>query len=457
MASSKKKTYTKESVASALHSIRTNALSIRKASKEFKIPKTTLLDYLNEKHPRNVGAPTVLTNQEEQLLIQWIIDMGERGFPVSKSQIIESVGNLVKNLGRENPFKHVKPGDKWYVGFVKRHPEVSTRTLQKLTTSRARVTESDIRNWFDTVESYLEKENLMHVFDDPTRIFNSDESGFYLSPKEKQVLVKKGQSKVYSRVANGEKECLTVLVTVSAADTLAPPMVLFPYKKIIPSSIHAKYPKNWAIGKTDNGWMTAEAFYEYMTNCFQPWLEENNIQLPVIFFLDGHSSNINLHIAEFCKEKQIILTAFYPNATHCLQPLDVGVFSPLKSIWHNKVQSWRMDHLGLRLQREDFANILKLALEDGITIQTVKNAFRTCDTYLFSKDSIDYSKLIKEPIHEEVPEVVANGSSSFQREMEKILGPHLTAKFQSCGEVWNGDLEFIQLFKFWRSVASNMP
>lgn len=62
---------------------------------------------------------------------------------------------------------------------------------------------------------------------DPRRIFNSDESGFYLSPKEHNVLVRKGSTKVYSTTYNDEKECLTVLLTVSADGNMQPPWFCF--------------------------------------------------------------------------------------------------------------------------------------------------------------------------------------------------------------------------------------
>lgn len=90
------------------------------------------------------------------------------------------------------------------------------------------------------------------------------------------------------------------------------------------------FPENWAMGNSDNGWMTAELFYEYVANIFIKYLDENNIQRPVILFLDGHSSHMTLPLSELCSQNQIELVAFYPNATHVLQPLDVGVFGPLK-------------------------------------------------------------------------------------------------------------------------------
>lgn len=211
---------------------------------------------------------------------------------------------------------------------------------------------------------------MMEILEDPKRIFNCDESAFYLSPKDKQVLVRRGSKKVYCRVANDEKECLTVLVTIGADGSTPPPLVLFPYKRYIPSAIISQMPSQWGVGHSESGWMTSEIFFEYIINLFFPWLKNNSIVLPVVLFLDGHSSQINISISEFCKENGIIL-----------QPLDVGVFYPLKNCWRNDVNSWRLENNSKKLQRSEFPKLLQKSLERTITSSIVDNAFRSCGLY----------------------------------------------------------------------------
>ncbi|KAJ8891144.1 hypothetical protein PR048_010658 [Dryococelus australis] len=74
-----------------------------------------------------------------------------------------------------------------------------------------------------------------------------------------------------------------------------------------------------------------------------------NISLPVMLFTDEHSSHLTLHTSKFCDEQGIILAALLPNATHILQPMDVGVFRPLKKEWkkavHGEYSKCRMNHL----------------------------------------------------------------------------------------------------------------
>lgn len=110
---------------------------------------------------------------------------------------------------------------------------------------------------------------------------------------------------VHCRSGNDDKENLTLCLGASADGKLMPVLALFPYKRI-PQNILFKYPKkDWAIGRTDSGWMTSEAFYEYVANQFEPFLTKENITRPVALFLDGHVSHLSLPVCEFCKEKTL--------------------------------------------------------------------------------------------------------------------------------------------------------
>lgn len=106
--------------------------------------------------------------------------------------------------------------------------------------------------------------------------------------------------------------------------------------------------------------MKCELFYEYIANIFYPWLLTNSIQLPIILFIDGHTSHLTMHTSKFCREKHIILISLYPNATHILQPLDIGFFKPMKTQWKEEVYKWRIANLAApKLKKSNFATLLQ--------------------------------------------------------------------------------------------------
>ncbi|KAJ8971663.1 hypothetical protein NQ314_000588 [Rhamnusium bicolor] len=325
-----------EDMQHALDAVR-RGVSVSSASKQYKIPRITLLYKAKGKYAVNcrMGPETTLTSIEEDLLVKWLLSIADAGFPATRVQLLDSVQIIMQKLDRPNKFKNNRPGKKWFRCFLNRHPQLSERLTQNLTKSRSEVNEEKLRKWFDEIKDYVKSKKLEDVFEDPKRIFNTDETAFFLSPKGIKCLVRKGDKTSYNFINNDEKECLTTLITANAAGMLVPPMVMFNYERI-PAHISNLMPQEWGIGKSESGWMTGQSFYEFVANIFHPWIVANNVKVPVALFVDGHSSHLTMELSNFCVENQIELIALYPNATHILQPLDVSVFHPLKNGWKKR-------------------------------------------------------------------------------------------------------------------------
>lgn len=84
--------------------------------------------------------------------------------------------------------------------------------------------------------------------------------------------------------------------------------------------------------------MKSHVFFEYVSTQWLPWLQSQNIQFPVIFFVDGHKSHLTMEFSQFCETNGIILYSLPPNTTHMMQPADVAVFKPLKSQWKRAIR-----------------------------------------------------------------------------------------------------------------------
>ncbi|KAH9639391.1 hypothetical protein HF086_002080 [Spodoptera exigua] len=125
----------------------------------------------------------------------------------------------------KTPFKNNRPGRHWYESFKKRHLEISLRTSQNLTESRATVTNEALSNWFSEISEFFKEKSLESVTRNPKRVFNCDETAFFLNPKGNKVLAVRGNKTVYQKVNTDKKECLTVLLTGNAAGDLPPPMI----------------------------------------------------------------------------------------------------------------------------------------------------------------------------------------------------------------------------------------
>lgn len=298
---------------------------------------------------------------------------------------------LIKKLNRPNTFFDGRPGRHWYEGFLRRHTVLRRRICENVSLSRALVSEDSVKNWFKEVGDYLKKENLENI--DGSRIFNTDETALLLNPKGGSVLAAKGSRNVYNIVNNNEKENLTVLVTGNAAGQLAPTLVVFNYKRV-PNIIYSTLPKDFHVGTTEKGWMTAMLFYEYIANKFWPWIVKNNIQLPVILFLDGHVSHLTGPLSEFCHTHQIILIVLPPNTTHFMQPMDVSMFSPLKVHWKKQIQLYRIEKEVPSISKHDFAPLLEKVFNDMDLVTILSHGFQVCGLHPFSVEGVDFTKVL---------------------------------------------------------------
>lgn len=299
--------YTEEALQDAVASVKDNNLSINKASRRYGIPKTTLLKKVNGAPlERRMGPQTVLFPHEEERIKNWILSKAQLGFPMHPEEVKNAVQKILKETKRPNPFTDDRPGRKWMNLFLKGHPDIVLKNAEVISKGRAAVTEEGIRNWFAQVKAYLKEEKAEDILDDPSRIFNLDETGVQVCPKTGKVLGQRGERNNYTIATGQEKQSITVLCCYSASSQWIDPLIVYPHLRI-PGSITSTMPVDAAVGRSPLGWMIGATFYEYMANVFYEQLVEDNVKFPVLVFLDGHKSHISMELHEFCVSKRILL------------------------------------------------------------------------------------------------------------------------------------------------------
>lgn len=443
-----------------------NGMPFSTASKQFGVPRMTLKYKVWGKTPieRKMGPKTVLTKKEEDKLVEWIKEITKKGFPPKKDDLVLTVQKIVANSGRETPFIDGKPGKKWIQLFLKRHSDLSPRVPETLTSVRASVTESQLRGWFNEVQISLQSENLSWILTNPQRLYNLDESAFQLCPKSGKVIGPRGEKNIYDIKKGSDKESLTVLLNIRADGIILPPFILFPYTRM-PGHIVASVPDDWSIGKTESGWMTGEAFYEYVANCFLKWAHKNNVPFPLVIFLDGHKSHLTMHLHEFCVANKIILIALHPNATHLLQPCDVSVFGPLKAHWKNAAHSWKFETNNEIVSKTTFPLVFQKALKE-ITSETVINGFRKCGLFPWNADSVDFSRCVnnsasaKATVASKTKEnkPVHHSRKSHLEYLESFIPDELLEDFRERynEKTWNGAEHALDLFNVWIKMKNDV-
>jgi Tc5 transposase DNA-binding domain len=154
--------------------------SIYSSSRKFKVPDTTLRRRIVKNQDSAIGRKPLLNLETEGLLASWIVECAEKGDPRTKEEVVVAASEICNLKNIQIPREILSPG--WLVGFMRRHKNISFRTPQSCTRASANVSEDDIRNFFNNIYSWMERNNLLHNLEDARRWLNSDETGFNLNP-----------------------------------------------------------------------------------------------------------------------------------------------------------------------------------------------------------------------------------------------------------------------------------
>ena len=157
----------------AVQAIKCDAtLSQRRAAKIYRVPQRTLSDRLAGASPRHdcTANSMKLTNTEEEVIVQHILKLDERGYPPRLADVEDMANSLLAE-------RHQPPvGKNWASNFVKRRPELTVKFNRKYDYSRAKCEDPEvIKGWFQLVENTKAKYGIQ---DDDT--YNFDESGFMM-------------------------------------------------------------------------------------------------------------------------------------------------------------------------------------------------------------------------------------------------------------------------------------
>ncbi len=63
--------------------------AVRAIARKFNVPHTMLNDHARGKTKSCVGCPPILSVDEEGAIMNWIVQMSEHGFPVTRARTIQ--------------------------------------------------------------------------------------------------------------------------------------------------------------------------------------------------------------------------------------------------------------------------------------------------------------------------------------------------------------------------------
>jgi len=144
-----------EGMKKAIEAVVTQEKSLRQAAREYGVPPTTLKRRIDTSLPAEAkpGPSTVLSKEEEDRLVKYIITMAEMGFGLSPKDIRSLAYEIAESSGRNHPFTNKLAGKDWFQAFMRRY-NISLRTPQPLPHARAKKANLEaVEEFFDRLSA----------------------------------------------------------------------------------------------------------------------------------------------------------------------------------------------------------------------------------------------------------------------------------------------------------------
>ncbi|CAF4151860.1 unnamed protein product, partial [Rotaria sordida] len=373
--------------------IRDKSLSVVNAAVDYNIPIRTVYNKLsaNDINSRP-GGKTILTKDEEELLVHTIILFQEWQCPVTPSIVIHLAKSYMMELG-----KAISPNSTlrdWFTGFMKRwSKQLKLGKTEKLEKNRSNACRKEvIDNWFQHLHEVLTKYNL---FNRPEALWNVDEAGFTDDPGRRSVVIKRNTKHTTSSQSGTGKSHTTLLICTSASGKKLPPYIIFQGAQLWSTSI----PKNGFPGTryncTKSGWVDEPVFFHWFVNQFIP--NVSKVKRPIILFFDGHQTHISARIVKAAMENQIELECFPPHTTIILQPLDVVTLHKIKTAWRSLLVEHNIKTNSSSIDKQRFTLLISELWKNHLLKEHCSSGFSKAGIYPYEPQTVSKEKLLIPP------------------------------------------------------------
>lgn len=324
----------------------------------------------------------ILTFAQEKELEQYIIKCAQLHYGLTINNICQLGLEYAKKVGAAYPGNWNELGKAtrdWYYAFMKRHKNLSLRTPTPTSANRAKAfNKTTVDAFFRMLGATLDGCQFP-----PHRIWNADESGFPTVPTKPVKVVGEKGSNVGSRTSAERGTNVTMVMAISAGGANIPPFYLFPRKNMQSTYLYNATPG--AVGYANgSGWMTSVDFVNFMHHFikFAHASKEN----PLLLLLDNHRSHVTIEVIDLAIEHGITILTLPPHCSHKLQPLDVGVFGPVKKSYFVQCDAWTKNHIGLLLEIQHVAEIAAKALRISLNARNIAVGFERSGIFEFNPE-----------------------------------------------------------------------
>ncbi|XP_067939990.1 uncharacterized protein [Watersipora subatra] len=366
-------------------------LSLRAASESYVIPKSTLARAVTKRRKAGDASVTyqprwdnrrVFSTEHEVMLESYLVEGAKHHACLTKVMMRQFAYEYAKKLNLKYPIlwdKNEKAGENWIYSFMKRHPNLSVRTPEATSLSRATsFNRSNVSAFFVNLEAVL----LKYKFE-ANQIYNMDETALTTVHKPPKVIARKN-SKPVGLATSAERGTLVTLVgSINAQGSFIPPFLIFPRVNFKNSMLNGTPPGSRGAAHV-SGWMNQEIFLQWLEHFAKH--AKCSHQHPVLLLMDNHTSHVSISAIESAKEKGIILLTFPPHCSHKLQPLDRTVYGPLKRYYNDSCTRWMLNNPARTISIHEIGALLGESFNRAFTPSNILSGFHVSGVFPYKPD-----------------------------------------------------------------------
>jgi hypothetical protein len=220
------------------------------------VPRTTLLRRRKGKSARHETRANsmILTQQEEDVLAEWILRMDRQGFSPPCPYVRRKANLLLVERVRGTTTSPPIIGKNWVTKFINRRPDLRGSYSRRYDHQRALCEDPIvIEEWFRLVRNVVSKYGI--VADD---MYNFDETGFQMgvSATARVITGSERRGKPLKKQP-GNREWVTVIETISAVGIRLDPLIIFSgkvHQQQWFEALHSSEYRHWQLAVSDTGW-----------------------------------------------------------------------------------------------------------------------------------------------------------------------------------------------------------
>ncbi|THX02844.1 hypothetical protein D6D13_08033 [Aureobasidium pullulans] len=245
----------------------------------------------------------------------------------------------------------------------------------------------------------------------PVNIHNIDEHGLGLGMSQShQVLgeakkTKRGRKRKQTRTTSSEtQEWVSVIECISAGGFSPEPVIIFKGKSDILNWFPEPVPP-FKYTHSNKAWTNNEIAIYWLDEVFLPQTKPHPWVHRILVY-DGHKSHVSATFELKCKKAKVICMKLPPHTSDVLQPLDLAMFSPLKTKYRSKLKALQHSSDGAPTKKKDFLKIYHEARIEKINTKSMHKCFETAGLVPWNPESvISRDEVRKRPITPPLPPI----------------------------------------------------